>query len=147
MSGTEKKPGDVYLPAWFLGCDAALDVTVITPIQDDIIVRASQKGGVAADIAHKRKLAKYYNDCKSVAVEFLPLAVETWGGWHTEALSTLKTLSKQLARQQGKDENETQRHTFQRLSILLQKGNVSLLTARVPDFCCPEVDGDLDLDI
>ena len=102
--------------------------------------------GVAAEQAHKDKLTKSYEECQGVGVEFIPLAVETWGGWHPQALATIKMLSRQLARQVGRDEGEVQRHTLQRLGILLQRGNVALLTSRVPEHPHPVVDGDMDDD-
>lgn len=117
---------------------------MITPVQGALTARAAQAPGVAAEQAHKDKLAKSYVECKEVGVEFIPLAVETWGGWHHQALETIKVLSRQLARQVGKDEGEVQRHTLQRLGILLQRGNVALLTSRVPEHPPAVVDGDLD---
>ena len=99
---------------------------------------------MAAEQAHRDKLTKSYEECQGVGVEFIPLAVETWGGWHPPALETIKMLSRQLARQVGRD--EVQRHTLQRLGILLKRGNVALLTSRVPEHPPPVVDGDLDDD-
>ena len=99
---------------------------------------------MAAEQAHKDKLAKSYVECKEVGVEFIPLAVESWVGWHHQALETIEVLSRQLARQVVKDEGEVQRHTLQRLGILLQLGNVALLTSRVPEHPPAVVDGDLD---
>ena len=78
-------------------------------------------------------------------VEFVPLACETWGAWHPEALRAIKKLAKQMACHVGKDEATTTRHVLQRLAVLLQRGNVALLTSRVPEHPAPEVDGDLDV--
>ena len=148
LSGSARRPGDIYLPHWSKGLDAALDVTVVTPVQGTLTARAAGAPGVAVEQAHRDKLAKSYEECKAVGVEFIPLAVETWGGWHNKGLETIKTLSRQLARQIGRDEGETQRHTLQQLAILLllHRGNVALLTSRVPEHPSPEVDGDVDDD-
>ena len=40
----------------------------------------------------------------------------------------------------GKDDDETVWHLFQRLGVLLAKGNSALLINRVPSFPLPEVD-------
>ena len=45
----------------------ALDGTVITPIQETLTARAALAPGVAADQAHRDKLAKSYN-CKEIGV-------------------------------------------------------------------------------
>ena len=144
LSTSARRPGDIYLPHWFRGMDAALDVTVVTPVQGTLTARAACAPGVAAEQAHRDKLAKSYEECREVGVEFIPLAVETWGGWHHQAMETIKVLSRQLARQVGRDEREVQRHTLQCLGILLQRGNVALLTSRIPEHPAPEVDGDMD---
>ena len=144
LSSSARRPGDIYLPHWYRGLDAALDVTVVTPVQGTLTARAARAPGVAAEQAHRDKIAKSYEECQEVGVDFIPLAVETWGGWHPQALEVIKVLSRQLARQVGRDEKEVQRHTLQRLGILLQRGNVALLTSRVPEYPAPEVDGDVD---
>ena len=47
------------------------------------------------------------------------------------AIKELK-MFKQLARYIGRDEADKIQHGFQRLSILLMKGNAALITSRVP---------------
>ena len=42
---------------------------------------------------------------------------------------------------QGREEGETVSHLFQRLSILLMKGNMALLLNRVPSEISPEIIG------
>ena len=48
-----------------------------------------------------------------------------------------------LARQQGQDEREVVHHLFQKLSLVLMRGNAQLLVNRVPPNDSPggEVDG------
>ena len=48
------------------------------------------------------------------------------------AIKELKKLFKQLARYIGRDEADETQHGFQRLGILLIKGNAALITSRVP---------------
>ena len=72
---------------------------------------------------------------------FLPLPVETLGGWHDQTVAQVKRLGSALARQTGQDESEAIRHLAQRLAVLLAKGNAALLINRVPTFPSPEIDG------
>ena len=44
----------------------------------------------------------------------------------------VQKLGRALARQSGEDEDQTVRHLFQKLSLLLMKGNSALLINRVP---------------
>ena len=43
----------------------------------------------------------------------------------------------------GKEEGDAIRHLFQRLGVLLVKGNAALMLNRIPSFPLPEIDGDL----
>ena len=56
---------------------------------------------------------------------FVPLALESLGGWHEAAIRELKKLGSALARHSGAEESTVIRHLFQRLSILLVMGNSS----------------------
>ena len=70
--------------------------------------------------------------------------METLGGWHLESEKTIPKLAHHLASHTGATREETSRHIFQRLSILLTKGNAALILSRSPDTVEAVVDGDLD---
>ena len=76
--------------------------------------------------AHKVKLRKYEERCDAEAITFLPLAVDTFGGWHKLGLATIIKLGRQLARNLGKDEDEVGRHLRQRLGVLIIRDNAML---------------------
>ena len=57
-------------------------------------------GEVNHNHAHKEKLRKYEARCNAEAITFLPLAVDTFGGWHKVGLKTITRLGRQLARNQ-----------------------------------------------
>ena len=61
------------------------------------------------------------------------------GGWHPKAVLQIQ----KLARTTGKDEEEAIRHLFQRLAVLLVKGNAALLVNRIPLHPLPSVNGEL----
>ena len=54
------------------------------------------------------------------------LALETLGGWHKVAEAELRKLGSALARQTGKEEGVPTSYLFQKLSILLIKGNSAI---------------------
>ena len=58
-------------------------------------------GGHAVALRHAAKVRKYETRCNSQVMEFVPLAVDTFGGWHKVALQTLAKLGRQLARVVG----------------------------------------------
>ena len=76
-------------------------------------------------------------------ISFIPLPVETLGGWHKKAVEQLRKLARAQARSSGKEEDDAIRHLFQRLGVLLVKGNAALILNRIPSFSLPDIDGEL----
>ena len=72
---------------------------------------------------------------------FIPMPVETLGGWHEQSSLQVTKIGSALARHTGQEESEAIRHLAQRLSVLLAKGNAALLLNRSPTFPSAEVDG------
>ena len=77
-------------------------------------------------------MAKAGEPCRQQGIAFIPLAADTFGGWHGVANKQVQKLGRALARQSGEDEDLTVHHLRQRLSLLLMRGNSSLLINRVP---------------
>ena len=96
------------------------------------------------DHAHRGKCRNYKEMCAAEGITFLPLAVDTLGGWHPAALDTINRLGRQLARNVGREDQEVVRHLRQRLAVLMVRDNVAMLCARTPTYATPEVDGDED---
>ena len=132
-----ERPGDVLIPNWTSGMDTALDITVISPLQASEVKKATEESGSALEHRFRAKMSKYFDACKDQGIHFLPLPVETLGAWHPRAISALTRLGQQLARQTGRMEEETVRHLFQRLSILLMKSILILILSRTPVFSPP----------
>ena len=81
--------------------------------------------------------------CKREGICFIPLPVERLGGWHEKAVDQIRKLARAQARSSGKEEDESIRHLFQRLRVLLVKWNAALLINRIPSFPLPQADGDI----
>ena len=75
---------------------------------------------------------KHGPPCRLAGMVFVPLVVDTLGGWEEQAVLQIKKVGAALARQTGQDEGEKQRHLFQRLAVLLAKGNSALFLNRMP---------------
>ena len=45
LPGNDRRPADIFLPNWAEGRDAALDVTVINPLQQATVVEAATTPG------------------------------------------------------------------------------------------------------
>ena len=87
-----------------------------------------------------RKMSGTGEACRREGIVFIPLPVETLGGWHDDAVQQVKKLGSALSRQTGQEESIAISHLFQRLSVLLVKGNSALFLNRIPSFPHPQID-------
>ena len=46
-----------------------------------------------------------------------------------------------MARCTGKEEEESIRHLFQKMGVILMRGNAAMFVNRIPTFPSPDVDG------
>ena len=145
LPGTSARPADVFIPKWTKGMDTALDVTVVSPLLADRVDLTATDPGHTLTVAFNEKCRNYHEACKREGISFIPLPmdVETFGGWHPKAVEELRRLARAQARSTGRDEDSAIRHLFQRLGVLLVKGNSALLLNRIPNFSPPYVDGDV----
>ena len=114
----------------------AIDVTVVNPLQ-----RALVDWAAALTTRFREKMTRHGEAYRRAGMVFIPLVVETLGGWHEQADIQIKSLGGALARHTGQDEAEKTRHLFLRLAVLLAKGNAALFLNRVPSFPSSEIDG------
>ena len=87
IPGEGRRPADVLIPNWSRGQDAALDVTVINPLQEATVAGAAATAGHALNVAHDRKVKAVGEACQREGIAFIPL-----GGWHQVAVGEVKKL-------------------------------------------------------
>ena len=66
------------------------------------------------------------------------MPIESLGGWHPEAAQQVKKIGAAKARQTGEEEDEAIAQLFQKLAVLLARGNAALLLNRIPSFPDPQ---------
>ena len=132
LPGNDRRPADILVPHWSSGQDAAMDVTVVMPLQQAILTGAATTPGFALDYAHGNKVRGAEEECRAQGIAFLPMVAESLGGWHNVAEREVKKLGAALARHTGQDEGEAISHLWGRLGVLLQRGNAAILGNRVP---------------
>ena len=79
---------------------------------------------------HRGKMRKYGERCAAEGITFVPLAVDTFGGWHPPALAIIVRLGQQVASNVGREGQEVLRYLRQRLAVILVRDNVAMLCAR-----------------
>ena len=144
---TDDRSADMLLPHWSQGKDTALDITVVNPLQGTLVQQVAKEGLWGVQHAFQAKMARYGERCDQEGIVFVPLAVDTFGGWHPAALEVLIKLGKQVARQTGKEEEVAVRQLRQRVSVLLTRDNMAMMGSRTPTVTPATIDGDIDQDI
>ena len=134
IPGTRSRPADIFLPNWCRGRPAALDVTVISTMQPLTQSGAASEKGYALKLAEERKMAAHNAECRcrGAGVSFVPLAVESLGGWSHETALQISRIGRLVGQRLGTTPAEAVSHLFQRLSICLWRGNASMWARRLP---------------
>ena len=104
----------------------ALDVTIISPLQKLTIQKASVTQGHALSVADGRKRALHHGVCQANGIDFIPIVVETLGGWSQEAVETIKLIGRLQGQRLGLPTSESTAHLFQWLAIQLWRGNACM---------------------
>ena len=143
LPGDDRRPADVYIPHWDGGRDAALDVTVVNPLQDATVAGAATTAGHALQHAYDRKMRGTAEDCRRQGISFIPIVCESFGGFDGRAEREIKKISAALSLHTGVEPGQATHHVWGRLSCLLMRGNAAILGNRVPAAAYPhaEVDG------
>jgi hypothetical protein len=123
----------VTLPHWTRSREAALDITVVNPLAPSYLPRASKIAGAALEARYKEKMSKHHRDCEEAGIDFIPLVVESLGGWEADALLNLKRIGHLTAQRLGTPASTSTKQLFQRLAVVLQRGNANLILGRIPE--------------
>ena len=84
------------------GLNAALDLTVVNPLQSALLKEAAATPGHALEFRYDKKMDRVAEACKREDIVFLPLVSESLGGWHKVAEREVKKLAAAKARQGGR---------------------------------------------
>ena len=80
IPGTHSRPADIFLPIWQRSQPAALDVTVISTLQQSTVEGAAVTQDYALAVGGERKQVAHATACRAVRVDFIPLVMESLEG-------------------------------------------------------------------
>ena len=80
LPGQVRRPADDFIHNWAAGLDAALDITVVNPLQDFKVRGAAATPGHALEWRYGTKMAGASENCLREGIRFLPIVAETLGG-------------------------------------------------------------------
>ena len=114
------RPADILLPNWNRGRPAAVDVHVISPLQQQTLAEAASTPGHALQVGVHRKLVSILSACRSVGVEFVPIVIETLGDLSEDTISTIRAIGRAVGQRSGtSDPSRTSKQLCGRVAIAL----------------------------
>ena len=134
LPGIKQKLADLYIPNWSRGEPLAMDITVVSPTQVHLLDyhHPQSEQLCAAHWREEQKRKKYEQSLDAEHILFVPLAVESFGGWGTASIPIFRTLARMVANRSDQPVSSVSCWLYQRLAIALQKNNARAMIARQP---------------
>ena len=134
------RTADILLPTWNHGRPAALDIHVISSLQQQTVGEATFTPGHALQVGVQRKLASHLSACRSVGMDFIPIVTEVLGGQAEDTISIIRAFGEAIGWRVGPQSSTTcTKQLFHRVAVSLWRGNASLWLHCQP--IPPSVDG------
>ena len=129
--GSQSRPADYLVPNWSTGKPAAFDITVTSPLNPISLPEAKVTGGSAPRMAEMCKHISNDPKCRALGWVCIPLAVETYGCWGTEARDSSSRLAAWLALQLHCSKSKALVSIYQQLNLTLVRCVARALLSRV----------------
>ena len=127
ISNSLSRPADILLPTLSRGHPAALDVHVISPLQQQIMGKSDFTPGHALQVGMHRKLTSHLSACRSAGVDFIPIVAEALEGLAWDAIATIKSIGKAISLRVGPQVyTSCTKQLFHCVAIALWQGNACL---------------------
>jgi hypothetical protein len=126
----QTRPADILLPVWVLGSSAALDITVVHPLNPKNIIGASASVGSVVAGAAERKHANNDTKCSELGWVCVPMVISSYGEWGDEAMETIKRIAGRLAVATDSQYSTVQQAMLVRLSVTLMRANAIAILSR-----------------
>ena len=108
--------------------------TIVAPFASDLLQQAAQRPGQAAAAAEQLKFAESLEYCRQKSLWFVPMAMETFGGWGKVAIRAFRQMSILMAATSGRRASEELRWMYQRHSVALQRDNTRMIIRRADPY-------------
>ena len=133
VADSQSRPPDILLPTWCCGCPAALDVHVISPLQDLTVHEAAITPGYAFSVGVRHKLTAHLANYHAAGIDFIPIVAEYLGGLAEDTIFMVRAIGKAVSHRTTIDiPSISISQLFHRLAISLWRGNARLWLNRHP---------------
>ena len=100
------------------------------PLNSSSVVEAGMSSGVAARAAEQRKHSENVGKCKELGWRCIPLVVETYGAWGSEAIQVFSIVASRLAVRTNSSKSRALATLYGRLSLILVQANAGAILMR-----------------
>ena len=127
---TNSRPADIPVFEWDQGKPAALDLTVVSPLNANILNEVGMTAGAEAQASEVRKHTANGQRCTNLGWSCVPLAVELYGAWGREAQMCFPLLATQLAVHNSSSKSKMIFELYSRLNLALTRSIARAITTR-----------------
>jgi hypothetical protein len=120
-----KRPADIFIPNFSVGRGACLDFAVTSPFQQTNINEE-----LPAKAYEQIKRTKYTQKVEREGFTFIPMIVETTGGWGPSAGPVFELVANRVAPRLGISIIEARHRLYQMMSICLYRCNARMILSR-----------------
>ena len=124
-------PNRLHIPGLSSDRPTCLDFAVTNTQQSKNLKRASEvTAAVADDYGKSVKVKTYMEVCNANGLDFVPMVVEVFGVWGSAAVPVIDFISKAIANNKDKNQDQVDSFFRQALSVTLQRYNMAALLRR-----------------
>lgn len=129
-SDSNHRPADILVPSWSLGKSAALDITVVHPLNQNTNGASTTEECLKA--AETRKHMFNDNQCGELNWSCVPLAVTIFGVWGGEGMNAIQKIADRKAIQTNASRSVTLKEMYGRLAVCLARCTARAILSRTP---------------
>ena len=94
---SQTRPANIPVQDWDRGKPAAFDISVVSPLNPNVLSAAGAIAGAASEAAELRKHNSNDAKCAELGWVSIPLVMEAYGAWGKEAQQCYSKLASRLA--------------------------------------------------
>ena len=127
---SKRRSADTFVPNWTAGSGCAHDWVIPHVMQNRALKHRNANPSEAVRVAEVRKKSGAAEECAKRGIDFLPLALDTFGGLGMLAMKAIRKVVAEMRVRRGKLSGISEGRITQRLRCAMLKGIVAQLLVR-----------------
>ena len=127
---SQSRPADILVQDWDRGKPVDFDISVVSPLNSNVLSAAGARAGATSEAAELRKHTVNDAKCAELGWVSIPLVVESYGAWGKEAQQSFSKLATRLAVHGCVQKSMVTFELYARLNISLMRANSRAMLSR-----------------